>query len=129
MSTPFPDTVENAEKAWLEVFLDSDHARMRSLLHPEFIAVHGPSGSIQGADVFAAMSEKRPPAAGIEVFEPTVRQVGDVATVSCIQEFHVAFEPDVPPFAFQAACSRVWTRGEDGWKLLHLQMARRIVPG
>ena len=102
---------------------------MRHLLHPDFIAVHGPTGKIQGAEEFLTESASRPPNRDPQVLESTMRQIGDVVTTSGIEEYRIAFVPDATPFVIQAAVSRVWLRGVEGWKLIHLQMARRNVPG
>ena len=122
-------TIDEAEAAWVESFTAPTTEPMRLLLHPQFIAVHGPVGHIQDAEQFIADANARPRPIRTEILGPTVRKFGDVATVSCIQETHAPFAPGLPPFVIQAAVSRVWVRDDDRWQLAHLQMARRMPPG
>jgi uncharacterized protein DUF4440 len=129
MSTPTITTIDEAEAAFVHAFTARTVEPMRLLLHPDFTAVHGPLGQIHNAEQFIADSSARPKPGHIQIVQSTVRDFGDMATVSCIQQFDVPFAPDVPPFALQAAATRVWVLREGGWLLAHLQMARRLPPG
>ncbi|OBJ08848.1 nuclear transport factor 2 family protein [Mycobacterium sp. 1465703.0] len=122
-------TIEEAEAAWIESLTEPTTERMRQLVHPEFIAVHGPTGQIQGAERFLADTAARPGPRHVQIVDSTVRVLGDTATVSCIEEYRAQFVPDAPPFVIQAAVSRVWIRQGGQWLLAHLQMARRVTPG
>jgi hypothetical protein len=128
VTTPILTTIDDAEAAWLKACLTSDPEPRRALLHPQFVTVHSPIGVIQDAEQFLADAAGRPAALRIEIFNATVRHFPDMATVSCLQEMHVPFVPDQPPFVIQAAVSRVWVREGGGWQLAHLQMARRFPP-
>ncbi len=123
-------TVAQAEDAWNDAFLAPTVEPMRLLLHPDFIAVHGPIGHIQDLDEFINDAAARPRPVEVAVLARTVREINDMATVSCIQELRIPFAPNVPPFTIQAAVTRVWVRdGGTDWSLAHLQMARRLPPG
>ena len=53
-------TVAQAEDAWNDAFLAPTVEPMRLLLHPDFIAVHGPIGHIQDLDEFINDAAARP---------------------------------------------------------------------
>jgi Domain of unknown function (DUF4440) len=128
VTTSIVTTVDDAEAAWLEALLAPGTELVRALLHPQFVAVHSPVGVIHDAEQFLADVAGRPTARRIETLATTVRHFPGLATVSCLQEMHIPFVPDQPPFAIQAAVSRVWVRDGDRWQLAHLQMARRFPP-
>jgi SnoaL-like domain len=120
-------TIDDAEQAFIDAL--TGKRSLRDLLHPDFIAVHGAPGFRHSAERFAGESEKRAPAAKVLILEPVVRRLGSQAIVTCLQEMHVAFVPDEAPFVIQAVATRVWTETGEGWRLFHLQMARRVTPG
>jgi ketosteroid isomerase-like protein len=129
MNTPQLTTLEAAETAWADAFGAPTTDQLRSLLHPKFIAVHGPLGNIHDVEQFMAEVRGRPRPTSLTVIEPVVREFGDMATVSCLQEYGVPFAAGLPPFVIQAAVTRVWVRADGAWRLAHLQMARRMPPG
>lgn len=120
--------VDAAEVAWGEASLASTVEEMRPLLHPEFVAVHGPMGQFQGAEEFIADAAARPRPLEVTVLSSAIREINDTATVSCIQEMRIPFAPDVPPFVIQATVTRVWVSDEGHRPLARLQMARRMPP-
>jgi ketosteroid isomerase-like protein len=122
-------TIEDAEVAWLDSLTTLTRDAWAALLHPDFVAVHGPVGFIHDRATFLADATTRGPAAKVEMINTRVRHFGDTAVVTCLQEMHVAFVPGEHPFAIQAAVTRVWVREEGSWRLAHLQMARRLPPG
>ncbi|MGW5635016.1 nuclear transport factor 2 family protein [Streptomyces sp. NPDC003832] len=125
-----PATVDDAEAAWLAALTRSDAAQLlKELLLPEAVLVHGPVGHLHDTETFLRETEKRPPAGQVDVHDVTVRRFGDTAIVSCLQEMRVPFVPGTTDFVIQAAVTRVWVHGDGGWRLAHLQMARRIPPG
>lgn len=122
-------TVEEAEQAWLDAMSADTRDDLAALLHPDFRAVHGPVGFIHDQQRFLADAEGRPAAKSVRAIESEIRTFGDTAVVSCLQEMHIAFVPDLAPFVIQAAVTRVWVREGQSWKLAHLQMCRRVPPG
>jgi hypothetical protein len=66
---------------------------------------------------------------GIEAFDVTVQRFDQVAIVSYLQEMHIVFIPDSAPFVVQDATTRVWVLNEAGWRLVHMQLGRRQLPG
>jgi ketosteroid isomerase-like protein len=130
MTSSLPTTIDEAEAAWLDATTATTTDAMRALLHPDFIVVHGPVGYIQNVDEFLAGANKQLGATrSVTVIDPTIRTIGDAVTVSCLQEAHIAFVPDLHPFVIQAAVSRLWVRTDGHWLLAHLHMARRFPPG
>lgn len=125
-----PDTssVAAAEAAWLDAMTRPEMEGVRHLLHPEFRAVHGPVGFIHGADDYLRYARGMGAITGNEVSDVSVRHFQGTAIVTCLQELHVAFIPDLAPFVFQAVITRVWAQTGDGWRLVHIQSARRQLP-
>ncbi len=101
---------------------------MQQLLHPAFVGVHGPVGYIHDRDEFLADASRRPPAVAVRILDAQIREFDDIAIVTCLQEMDIPFVPDLPSFVIQAAVTRVWIRTDDDWRLVHLQMARRLPP-
>jgi hypothetical protein len=128
VSTPTPTTIDDAEAAWLKALLTPTTEALRTLLHPQFVAIHSPVGVISDKEQFLADAAGRPAPQDIQILATTVRDFPDMATVSCLQEVRVPFVPDAPPFVIQQAVSRVWVRAGDGWQLAHLVMYRRNAP-
>ena len=122
-------TIEEAEAAWLDALTSPTTDAMEALLHPDFLAVHGPVGYMHDMRQMLAGAAARGPAHAVQMIDVRTRHFGDTVIVSCLQEMHVAFEPNLPPFVIQAAVTRVWVQSDDGWQLAHLQMARRFPPG
>ncbi|MGY4711510.1 nuclear transport factor 2 family protein [Mycolicibacterium sp. CBM1] len=129
MSAPRLATIEEAEAQWAAAFTAETTEPLRALLHPDFVAVHGPLGNIHDAREFIAEAQGRPRPVDLVVIGPVVREFGAMATVSCLQQFGVHLAAGLPPFVIQAAVTRVWVREDDVWWLAHLQMARRMPPG
>lgn len=121
--------VETAETAWLEAFQDIGTDAMRRLMHPDCVVVHAPVGRIDGVDAFLQHTVGMGRISGVRTYDITVRHFDRMAIVSCLQEMRVALAPDRTPFVIQAVATRMWLAGESGWKLVHMQMARRQPPG
>ncbi|MFJ9179441.1 nuclear transport factor 2 family protein [Streptomyces sp. NPDC102360] len=126
-----PATVEEAESAWLAAQTATDaQERQRALLHPECVVVHAAVGHQHGVDDFLGYASRLGRTSQVDTYDVTVRRFGDTAVVSCLQEMRIAFVPELTPFVIQAAVTRVWVTDErGGWRLAHLQMARRLPPG
>ncbi|WP_244373688.1 nuclear transport factor 2 family protein [Streptomyces griseorubiginosus] len=124
-----PSSVEAAEEAWLAALTAPDaEERFRSLMLPECLVVHGPVGHLDDLEAFLRNASGRSRAQRIDVHDVITRQFDDTAIVSCLQEMRVAYLPDRTPFVIQAAVTRVWLRRGEGWRLAHMQMARRFPP-
>lgn len=122
-------TVELAEAAWLDAMTASGSVAMRGLMHPDCVVVHAAVGHIHRAEEFLRHTASMGRITRIEAYEVTVRQFAGAAIVSCLQEMHVVYVPDLTPFVIQAAVTRVWVPDGAGWKLAHMQLARRLPPG
>lgn len=121
-------TISAAEAAWVESLTAPTRDSMQQLLHPAFVGVHGPVGYIHDRDEFLADASRRPPAVAVRILDAQIREFDDIAIVTCLQEMDIPFVPDLPSFVIQAAVTRVWIRTDDDWRLVHLQMARRLPP-
>ncbi|MCX4641958.1 MULTISPECIES: nuclear transport factor 2 family protein [unclassified Streptomyces] len=126
-----PATIEEAERAWLAAQTAPDlEERLRALMHPDCIVVHAAVGHQHGVDTFLRYAAQRGHTGQVKTYDETVRHFGATAVVSCLQEMQVAFVPELAPFVIQAAVTRVWVAADEGgWKLAHMQMARRLPPG
>lgn len=121
-------TIDDAEAAWLEALLASATEPLRALLHPQFVAIHSPTGVIQDKEQFLADIAGRPAPGDVQVLTATVRHFPGLATVSCLQEVRIPFVPGAPAFVIQMAVSRVWVRADDCWQLAHQVNYRRFPP-
>jgi hypothetical protein len=121
-------TIDDAEEAWLKATLAPTSEPMRSLLHPQFTAVHSAVRLIQDSEQFLADYANRPTPEYIQILTTTVRHFPDMATVSCLQELRVPLVPNAPAFVIQQSASRVWVRTDGHWRLAHLVMSRRFPP-
>jgi ketosteroid isomerase-like protein len=124
-----PSTVEQAEAEWLEAMTAPAGDAMSRLMHPDCVVVHAAVGRIDGKETFLQRAFPMGPITRIEAYNLTVRRFEGVAIVSCVQEMHVSHVPDLPPFAIQAAVTRVWVTNGIGWRLAHMQLSRRQPPG
>ncbi|WP_406109153.1 nuclear transport factor 2 family protein [Streptomyces sp. NBC_01003] len=131
VATSPPATVEEAEAAWLAAqALPDPEPVLRALMHSDCVVVHAAVGHIHGVDDFLRYAARLGRTSNVIVHDVTVRTFGPTAVVSCLQEMRVAFVPELTPFVIQAAVTRMWVTDEQGgWKLAHLQMARRLPPG
>ncbi|MGW2888036.1 nuclear transport factor 2 family protein [Streptomyces griseoruber] len=124
-------TVELAEAAWLAASDSTDPEASRRLMHPDCRVLHSLPGRIDGVEDFLRYRAHMGQVTGTRTSHVTVREFGDMAIVTCVQQFYVVPSPapDVIPLAVQAAVTRVWVQSEAGWRLANLQMARRQLPG
>lgn len=91
--------------------------------------MHSAVGRIDGEDALLEHTARMGRITGIEAFDVTVQRFGQVAIVSCLQEMHIVYIPDLTPFVVQAAITRAWVPDGDGRLLAHMQLARRQLPG
>jgi ketosteroid isomerase-like protein len=122
-------TVELAEAAWLEAVTATGTDAMRALMLPDCVVVHAAVGHIHRTEEFLQHAANMGRITQVEAFDVTVQQFAELAIVSCLQEMHVAYVPGLTPFAIQAAVTRVWVPDGAGWKLAHMQLSRRVLPG
>ncbi|MGW1269936.1 nuclear transport factor 2 family protein [Streptomyces sp. NPDC002491] len=119
--------IEQAEAAWLVALTEGEEA-MTALMLDDSRAVHGPVGKIDDARTFAhfTWTRRRHVFAKAEQLSITVR--GNTAITTCLQEMHIVFDENLPPFPVQEAVTRVWEETAEGWRLAHLHQAKRMPP-
>ena len=122
-------TVELAEAAWLDAMTATGTDAMRALMHLDCVVVHAAVGHIHRAEEFLQHAANMGRITRVEAYDVTVQRFAGVAIVSCLQEMHVIYVAGLTPFAIQAAATRVWVPDGAGWKLAHMQLARRLPPG
>lgn len=134
MTTPTSTTaastvqaIEQAEAAWLVALTQGEDA-MTSLMLEDSRAVHGPVGKIDDRETFAhfTWTRRRMVFAKAEDLSITVR--GNTAITTCLQEMHIVFDENLPPFPVQEAVTRVWEETAEGWRLAHMHQAKRMPP-
>jgi ketosteroid isomerase-like protein len=120
--------IEQAEAAWLVALTEGEEA-MSALMLEDSQVVHGPVGKIDDRESFArfASTRRRTVFAKAEELSITVR--GNTAITTCLQEMHIVFAEDLPPFPIQEAVTRVWEETTKGWRLAHMHQAKRMPPG
>jgi hypothetical protein len=124
---PGPDTVAQAEAAWLVAITKGDEEK-RELMLPDCVIVHGPVGNVHEREPFLDYDVSMGPVVEAETSEVTCRERGGRAVVTCFQKMRVRRLPDLPPFLVQAVATRVWFATGDGWRLGHMQLSRRQPP-
>ncbi|MFF0097061.1 nuclear transport factor 2 family protein [Streptomyces canus] len=122
------EAVEQAEAAWLVALTEGEEA-MTALMLADFRGVHGPVGKIDDGKTFAhfTWTRRRHVFAKAENLSITVH--GTTAITTCLQEMHIIFDENLPPFPVQEAVTRVWEETAEGWRLAHLHQAKRMPPG
>ncbi|MEU9330301.1 nuclear transport factor 2 family protein [Streptomyces canus] len=122
------EAVEQAEAAWLAALTKGEEA-ITSLMLEDSRAAHGPGGKIDGRETFAhfTWTRRRHVLAKAEDLSITVR--GTTVITTCLQEMHIVFDENLPPFPVQEAVTRVWEETAEGWCLAHLLQATRMPPG
>ncbi len=120
--------IEQAEAAWLAALTEGEEA-MTALMLEDSRAVHGPVGKIDDGKTFAhfTWTRRRHVFAKAEQLSITVH--GTAAITTCLQEMHIVFDENLPPFPVQEAVTRVWEETAEGWRLAHLHQAKRMPPG
>jgi ketosteroid isomerase-like protein len=134
MTTTFTSTpgtiqaVEQAEAEWLVALTKGEEA-LNALMLEGCRVVHGPVGKIDDGETFAlfAATRRRTVYAKAEELGITVR--GTTAITTCLQEMHIVFDENLPPFPVQEAVTRVWEETPEGWRLAHMHQAKRMPPG
>jgi ketosteroid isomerase-like protein len=127
MTTDTAQAVKQAEAAWLVALTDGEEA-MSALMLDDSHVVHGPIGKIDDRESFTrfASTRRRTVFAKAEELSITVR--GNTAITTCLQEMHIIFDEDLPPFPIQEAVTRVWEETPGGWRLAHMHQAKRMPP-
>ncbi|WP_411151685.1 nuclear transport factor 2 family protein [Streptomyces sp. A30] len=130
-STPTTTTVqaiEQAEAAWLAALTEGEEA-MTALMLEDSRAVHGPIGKIDDGKTFAHSTWTRRRHVFAKAEELSITVHGTTAITTCLQEMHIVFDENLPPFPVQEAVTRVWEGTAEGWRLAHLHQAKRMPPG
>ena len=122
-----PDTVDQAEAAWLVAITAGDEEQRRLML-PDCVIVHAPVGNVHDRERFLSYNASRGPTLEAETSEVTCRERGGRAIVTCYQKMRIRRLPDLPPFLVQAVATRVWFSTDEGWRLGHMQLSRRQPP-
>ncbi|GKQ41977.1 nuclear transport factor 2 family protein [Streptomyces sp. A012304] len=119
--------IEQAEAAWLVALTQGEEA-MNALMLDDSRAVHGPVGKIDAGKDFVhfTWTRRRMVFAKAEELSITVR--GNTAITTCLQEMHIVFDENLPPFPVQEAVTRVWEETPEGWRLAHSHQAKRMPP-
>jgi ketosteroid isomerase-like protein len=126
-TTTAVQAIEQAEAAWLVALTEGEEA-MTALMLDDSRVVHGPVGKIDAREAFArfASTRRRTVFAKAEELSITVR--GNTAITTCLQEMHIVFDENLPPFPVQEAVTRVWEETAEGWRLAHMHQAKRMPP-
>ncbi|MFE3032318.1 nuclear transport factor 2 family protein [Streptomyces canus] len=121
------EAVERAEAAWLAALTEGEDA-ITALMLRDARAIHGPVGKIDDSETFAhfTWTRRRHVFAKAEELSITVR--GNTAITTCLQEMHIVFDENLPPFPVQETVTRVWEETPEGWRLAHLHQAKRMPP-
>ena len=119
--------IEQAEAAWLVALVEGEKALIPLMLE-DSRAVHGPVGKIDDGRAFAhfTWTRRRHVFAKAEELSITVR--GTTAITTCLQEMHIIFDENLPPFPVQETVTRVWEETAEGWRLAHLHQSKRMPP-
>jgi hypothetical protein len=119
-----PDTVAEAEAAWLVAITKGDEEQ-RALMLPDCVIVHGPVGNIHDRERFLTYNASMGTTLEAGTSEVTCREREGRAIVTCFQKMSIRRVPDLPPFLVQAVATRVWFATDEGWRLGHMQLSRR----
>ena len=122
-----PDTVDQAEAAWLVAITAGDEEQRRLML-PDCVIVHAPVGNVHDRERFLSYNASMGPTLEAETSEVTCRERGGRAIVTCHQKMRIRRVLDLPPFLVQAVATRVWFSTDEGWRLGHMQLSRRQPP-
>ncbi|BBC31008.1 uncharacterized protein SGFS_023020 [Streptomyces graminofaciens] len=119
--------IEQAEAAWLVALTEGEEA-MTALMLEDSRAIHGPVGKIDDRETFShfTWTRRRMVFAKAEELSITVR--GNTAITTCLQEMHIIFDENLPPFPVQETVTRVWEETSEGWRLAHMHQAKRMPP-
>ncbi|MEU0071543.1 nuclear transport factor 2 family protein [Streptomyces sp. NPDC006332] len=133
MTTTFTSTtasvraIEQAEAAWLVALTEGEEA-MSALMLEDGRAVHGPVGKIDDRETFVHFTWTRRRMAFAKAEELSITVRGNTAITTCLQEMHIYFDENLPPFPVQEAVTRVWEETEEGWRLAHMHQSKRMPP-
>jgi ketosteroid isomerase-like protein len=119
--------IEQAEAAWLVALTEGEEA-MSALMLNDSRVVHGPVGKIDDRASFVRFAATRRRAVFTKAEELSITVRGNTAITTCLQEMHIIFDENLPPFPIQEAVTRVWEETTQGWRLAHMHQAKRMPP-
>ncbi|MBY6685630.1 nuclear transport factor 2 family protein [Rhodococcus sp. BP-149] len=120
-------SVLEAERAWLHALTIGFDA-LRALMLDDSHVVHGPVGKIDPVDSFVEFQSRRRHAVVARARDTRVTVRGEYAVVSCLQEMHIVFDEELPPFPIEEVVTRIWRNTDDGWRVAHMQQSKRLPP-
>jgi hypothetical protein len=120
--------ITEAEAAWLTALTQGEEA-MRALMLEDCHVVHGPIGKIDERDGFISFAATRRRTVFAQAEERSITLRGTTAITTCLQEMHIYFSEDLPPFPVQEAVTRVWQATSEGWRLAHMHQSKRQPAG
>ncbi|MBY4108207.1 nuclear transport factor 2 family protein [Rhodococcus fascians] len=120
-------SVDEAESAWLDA-LTAGFEAMRALMLDESHVVHGPVGKIDEVESFVEFASTRRRTVLVRARDRKVTVRGDIAVVSSLQEMHIVFAEDLPPFPIEEVVTRVWKMTDVGWRVAHMHQSKRLPP-
>ncbi|WP_246460431.1 nuclear transport factor 2 family protein [Streptomyces himalayensis] len=107
---------------------DQEAGLRNDLLLEDSRAVHGPVGKIDDAKTFAHFTWTRRRHVFAKAEDLSITVHGTTAITTCLQEMHIVFDENLPPFPVQEAVTRVWEETAEGWRLAHLHQSKRMPP-
>ncbi|AYC35814.1 YybH family protein [Streptomyces griseorubiginosus] len=119
--------IEQAEAAWLVALTKGEEA-MNALMLEDCRAVHGPVGKIDAGKDFVHFTWTRRRMVFTRAEELSITVRGNTAITTCLQEMHIIFDENLPPFPVQETVTRVWEETPEGWRLAHSHQAKRMPP-
>ncbi|MGW0948054.1 nuclear transport factor 2 family protein [Streptomyces sp. NPDC002623] len=119
--------IEQAEAAWLVALVEGEKALIALMLEDSHV-VHGPVGKIDGREAFAHFASTRRRTVFAKAEELSITVHGDTAITTCLQEMHIFFDENLPPFPVQEVMTRVWEKTAEGWRLAHMHQSKRMPP-
>lgn len=119
------DIVATLDARWREALMQADARTFREMLHPSFMAIHGPYGTFEDAERFLEGLAKRPQTLGITTLHLQGNALGGVYSLGSIQEMRVAAPIHPAPFTIQTTVTQVWVPVNNDLRLAHLQISRR----
>jgi hypothetical protein len=94
---PMPDTVAQAEAAWLAAITKGDEEQ-RQLMLPDCMIVHGPVGNVHDRERFLRYNASMGATVEASTSAATCRERGGRTIVTCLQKMRIRRVPALPPF-------------------------------
>ena len=126
-TTTTVQAIEQAEAAWLVALTEGEEAMIALMLEDSHV-VHGPVGKTDNRETFARFASTRRRTVFAKAEELSITVHGNTAITTCLQEMHIVFDENLPPFPIQEAVTRVWEKTVEGWRLAHMHQAKRMPP-